>query len=591
MTALRALGVRARYGGTISRDVPRGTTRGQGAGRPGEAEKNEGPEETGTLEKGDGVPQNPLRRLVHRREGARVRVAGASAGRASGAAGGAGVTDAAGPTAGTASAVGSAAGTASAAGPAAGTASFSPTPKTPRYGVSSQRRGRRRDRSARHHGPLARAANDWWNRLIGAVFDGTFSEQTEQYLPHQTKRDYVCNTLGQAAWGMLFPVLTMICTWVMGAEGAGLFSMAYTVGTLLLYLANFGVRTYQVSDLDDMRSFLDYQVHRVLTCALMLVVGWAWCRIRGYDSQMLTICMGVLVFRAVDALADVYEGRLQQKDKLYLAGLSQAVRCVLAFVAFTVVLVVSRSLSAASVAMAIAGVVSLALLTVPLAIFETERSLPLTLRGVRELFVECFPLFLALFLYNLIDSVPKFAMEGALSYDNQLYYNALYFPAHTILMVAAVIYKPQLVRLARIWDDPERHRRFDLLVLAMVGVIVLITGVMAAIMAWLGIPIMSIMYGIDFEQYRGLALVMVATGGVCSCIDFLCQIITLLRAQGEVSRLYLIAFAFSVPVSVLLVNFAGLAGAVVSSLVSMGILLVLLVMEYGAIRKRMSRGY
>ena len=136
------------------------------------------------------------------------------------------------------------------------------------------------------------------------------------------------------------------------------------------------------------------------------------------------------------------------------------------------------------------------------------------------------------------------------------------------------------MRLARIWDDPEKHRRFDLLVLAMVGVIALITAAMALFMGWLGIPIMSLMYGLDFEQFRGLCLVMVATGGVCACIDFLYQIVTLLRAQGAVSKLYLVAFAFAVPVSMLLVNYAGLAGAVLGSLVSMAILLTLLVMEY-----------
>ena len=463
--------------------------------------------------------------------------------------------------------------------------------QTPRYGVETQRRRERRAREGRQPGPLGRVVNGWWNRLIGAVFGGKLSEQTEQYLPHQTTRDYVCNTIGQAAWGMLFPVLTMVATWLVGAEQAGLFSMAFTVGTLLLFLANYGVRTYQVSDLDDMRSFLDYQIQRFVTCAAMLLVGWLWCRFRGYDAQMFAVCMGVLVFRAVDGLADVYEGRLQQKDKLYLAGLSQAVRCVLGLAVFSVALFVTRSLPVASYAMAAGGVASLLLLTVPLAFFETEKSLPATARGIRDLFAECFPLFLALFLYNLIDSVPKFAMEGALSYDNQLYYNALYFPAHSILMVAGFIYKPQLVRLARIWDDPEKHRRFDLVVLAMVGVIALITGAMALFMAWLGIPLMSLMYGLDFEQFRGLALVMVGTGGVCACIDFLYQIVTVLRAQAEVSRLYLIAFAFAVPVSMLLVNFAGLAGAVVGSLVSMAILLVLLVMEYCAIRRRMSRGY
>lgn len=507
------------------------------------------------------MADNPLRRLKRRREVASVRPA-----RAAGAAG----TGAGGHA----------------------------TPKTPRYGVELKgrkgRRGSGRERSSRpgtdrQQAFLPRVVNNWWNRLISAIFGGRLSEQTEQYAAHQTKRDYICNTIGQAAWGMLFPVLTMVATWLVGAEQAGQFSMAYTVGVLLLFLANYGVRTYQVSDLDDMHSFLDYQVNRFITCAAMLVVGWLWCQVRGYDASMFSICMGVLVFRAVDGLADVYEGRLQQKDKLYLAGLSQAVRCALGFLAFSAVLLLTRNLPMASFALAAGAVASLVLLTVPLAYFETERSLPATVRGVRELFVDCFPLFLALFLYNLIDSVPKFAMEGVLSYDNQLYYNAMYFPAHSILMMAGFIYKPQLVRLARIWDDPEKHRRFDLLVLAMVGVIALIAGGMALVMGTVGIPLMSFMYGLDFEQFRPLVYVMVATGGVCASIDFLYQIITVLRAQEQVSKLYLIAIVFAVPVSVLLVNFSGLAGAVMGSLVSMAILLVLLVMEYAQIRRRAER--
>lgn len=441
----------------------------------------------------------------------------------------------------------------------------------------------------REPGPLARVVEHWWNRLIGAVFGGRLSSETEQYLAHQTKRDYVCNTVGNAVWGGMFPVLTMVCTWLVGAEQAGVFSMAFTVGTLLLFLANYGMRTYQVSDLSERRTFMDYQVSRFVTCAVMMAVGWGWCHLRGYDDTMFAVCMGVLAFRAVDGLADVYEGRLQQKDKLYLSGVSQAVRCAMGFVAFCVVLLLTRNLPAASIAMAAGGVASLLLLTVPLALFETDHGGRATLHGVRDLLVECFPLFLALFLYNLIDSMPKFVMEGALSYDNQLYYTALYFPAHSILMAASFVYRPQLVRLARIWDDPEKHRRFDLLVVAMMGAIALITGAMALFMGWLGIPLMSLMYGLDFEPLRPLAYVMVATGGICACIDFLYQMVTVLRAQRQVSKLYLVALAFSVPVLVLLVRFSGLAGAVVGALVSMAILLVLLVMEYASIRSGLGR--
>ena len=443
----------------------------------------------------------------------------------------------------------------------------------------------------RQPGVLRRVAEQWWNRLIAAVFGHQESAFSEQYLPNQTTRDYALNTAGQAAWGALFPLLTMVCTWIVGAEQAGLFSMAFTIGTLLLFLANFGTRTYQVSDIDELQSFADYQVHRVITCVAMILVGWAYCRVRGYAEPMMSICMGVLAFRAVDGMADVYEGRLQQKDKLYLAGLSQAVRCGAGFVLFALVLLVTRNLVWASWAMAIGAAASLVFISAPLAILETDRGERPSLRRVGELFAACWPLFAALFLYNVIDSMPKFAMEGSLSYDNQLYYNAMYFPAHTILMISAFIYKPQLVRLARIWDDPDKRRRFDLLVLAMIGVIALTAGAMALFMGTLGIPLLGLMYGLDFEQFRSLVFVMVATGGLCACIDFLYQIVTVLRAQREVTLYYGVAFAFSVPVSMLLVNFAGLSGAVVGSLVVMAILLLLLVMEYITIRRRLAKQY
>ena len=103
-------------------------------------------------------------------------------------------------------------------------------------------------------------------------------------------------------------------------------------------------------------------------------------------------------------------------------------------------------------------------------------------------------------------------------------------------------------------------------------------------MGWIGIPIMSFLYGIDFEPFRGLSFVMIAAGGVTAVIDFLYQAITVLRRQKDVTKLYLLTFAFSIFVPLLLIGFTGLSGAVLSYLIVMCILLSLLVMEYVSIR-------
>ena len=124
--------------------------------------------------------------------------------------------------------------------------------------------------------------------------------------------------------------------------------------------------------------------------------------------------------------------------------------------------------------------------------------------------------------------------------------------------------------------------------LAVLAIIVALTFGVAAFMGTIGIPIMSFLYGVDFEQFRGLAYVMVATGGVCAAIDFLYQIITVLRRQKAVTRVYLLTLGFSLFVPPLLIGFTGLPGAVLGYLIVMCILLVLLVTEYLSIHAELS---
>lgn len=453
--------------------------------------------------------------------------------------------------------------------------------------------GRRRGRNAkkiRTHKPnfIARAISAWWDRLLDIVMEGKVDDQRDMYASHRTTRDYVWNSLGTGAWGAVFPLLTIVCTQLVGVEQAGMFSMAFVTGLLLMFLGNYGVRTYQLSDLDEQHSFSDYQLNRVLTCILMMVAGYAYCMLRGYDDTMFLICMGVYSYKMVDALADVYEGRLQQMDKLYLAGISQAFRSVVAIVVFSLFLFLTRNLAAASIAMAVAAAATFLVLTLPLAFLETPKSRRLSMGSVLELFKECFPLFIALFMYNLIDNMPKFVMEGMLPYENQLYFNALYFPAHALLLTVQVVYKPQLVRIANVWAQAKR-KRFDLIIIAMLLLVLAVTVGLMAIMSTVGIPILGFLYGLDFSQYLGLSLIMVAAGGVTAAIDFLYQVITVLRKQSSVMKLYLITFGFSLFIPILLIGFTGLPGAIIGYLIVMTILLVLLVWEYLRIRMQMSR--
>ena len=446
-----------------------------------------------------------------------------------------------------------------------------------------------RRRRPRRKNFVVRGVEHWYNRLLGAVSDRSLADQEAEYASHRTTRDFVFNAIGTGTWGLAFPLLSVVVTQLVGVEQAGMFSMAFVTALVLMVVANYGVRNYQCSDLEEEHTFTDYQINRLLTCAAMLLAGIGYCVFRGYDEHMFTICLGVCLYKMVDGLADVYEGRLQQMDKLYLAGISQAARSLFTVAVFSAFLFITHDLAISCVAMAVASILTFVLLTYPLALLETPKSGGWSVGSVVALLKECFPLFLALFLYNLIDNMPKFVMEGVLSYDNQLYFNAIYFPAHGLLLMSQLVYRPLLVRMAAVWADPDKRLRFDLIILVILAVVVALTLGMAAVMATVGIPALGFLYGVDFEQFRGLVYIMLAAGGLTAAIDFIYQTITILRRQMAVMKLYLITFGFSLFVPVLLVNFTGLPGAVIGYLIVMCILFTLLIWEYGKIRLELMR--
>lgn len=455
---------------------------------------------------------------------------------------------------------------------------------------STETQGQKPDSRPRKQNFIARIVNQWFDRVVGAMKGDGLSEAEAVYAPHRTTRDFVWNSIGSGTWSMVFPVVTMVSTQLVGVERAGMISMAFVVGLLLMFLGNFGVRTFQVSDTKMEHSFKDYQANRWVTCILMLLVGWIYCSVRGYSDEMFNISMAVILYRFVDALADVYEGRLQQVDKLYLAGMSQTLRSALVLIVFSVALLITRNATIACYAMAIVAAATFVLFTWPLTLMEAPPSSPFSFSSFVELFKVCAPLFLALFLFNVIENMPKFVMEGTLPYDNQLYYNAIYFPAQMILIVSQLVYKPLLLRMAGVWQDASKRMKFNMLLVGIFLVIAVITAISCGIVAWIGIPVMSFLYGIDFRQFRGLLFLMLITGGITAAIDFIYQVITIMRRQKDVTVLYLVTFGFSLFIPYLLIHYAELEGAVLSYVIIESILFVLLVWEYFRIRRDLSRG-
>ncbi len=390
----------------------------------------------------------------------------------------------------------------------------------------------------------------------------------------QIQKDYLWNTLGSIAFAFSFPIMTIIVTHLQGEEIAGMFSVAFITAQMFMIVGNYAVKVYQVSDTENKYSFFDYQVQRFLTCIMMISLNLFYNFVKGYRDKLLLISFLICLYKAVDALADVYEGELQKSGLLYIAGKSLFWRTVISVIAFSVSLVLSNNLIMSIVVALITSCIFLIIL----AILPIKRSLKYenhkwNSQKVISIFIQCFPLFLSVFLVNYINNSPKYAMEGVLEYKYQTYFNALYFPAQTINTLTSFIFKPMLTVMAEYWNGEEKdklkkfvNRIVKLIVcfqiLGMIGIYLL------------GIPILEFVFGVNLVEYRYHAVWMIAAGGIIAIVNFLYNVLVVMRKQKRFVLVYIITFVFALLIPRFLVERWYMWGSCLSYFILVSILLI-----------------
>lgn len=254
----------------------------------------------------------------------------------------------------------------------------------------------------------------------------------EAYKP--SKADYFWNMSGCLASAMASLLLVIGVTRIMGTEAGGIFSLAFSLGQLLMMLGNMGLRTYQVSDLEERYSMGEYVVNRIISCVLMMLCTCVYgiaTRCSGEKFAALLLIVGT---KMIDAFADVFEGQLQKEHRLDLAGISMTIRMAVTTLLCLGLLMVTRQLMVACGCMFLGAVFCLAAFSVAPALrVHRQRGVlhrqGISLRKSIALFVPAIPLFFSSFGLMMIAGMPKYAIDFLMAESAQAIYGILYLPA------------------------------------------------------------------------------------------------------------------------------------------------------------------
>ena len=401
---------------------------------------------------------------------------------------------------------------------------------------------------------------------------------------------YIWNTCAAMLNAFQTVFILMLISRMDPITDAGVFTIAFAIGNLMMTIGKYGMRQFQVSDVDEKYSFKEYTVSRVITSLLMIAVSLVYTGLNYfsglYDSGKCVVVLLICFARTVDAFEDVLHGMLQQYVRLDVAGKILSLRLFTYIVVYMLVYLITEDLIITSAIALFISVLQFVLLNiVALKDFKIQKK-TFQYKKVGSLFVECFPLFIASYLVMYISNAPKYAIDKVLSSQAQACFTYIFMPVFVISLLSQFVYQPVISKMALLWHNNDM-KNFNKLIYRQVGIILLLA--VAAILGGylLGIPVLSLIYGINLEEYRTALVILLIGGGALAIVNFLQMIITVARKQNFLIIGYLLAYLSFILFGKMIVKLYGIVGiSVFYTLVVVGVGIVFLAITIVTMRRK-----
>lgn len=394
-----------------------------------------------------------------------------------------------------------------------------------------------------------------------------------------TRSAYIWNAINAMMSALESPVILMVINRTNGNEDAGIFSIAYAVAALLLFLGQYGFRRFQSSDVTEKYSFAEYYGSRIVTCAVMMLATLLYCIygmvFRHYSATKFAVVFLICALKGIQAFSDVLHGRMQQMGRLDVATKSSCVRYIFEMLTFSAVLIAVQDLLMASVVTLAVSFIVFMLTSYNAARDFCELKPSFNRERIKLMLIEGFPLFVSLFLNMYISNAPKYAIDAYLNEQTQAIYNMVFMPAFVIQLVAHFIFNPIITTYAEVWQKGD-VKRFRFLVLRQCGVILGLTALAVAVALTIGLPVLSFLFHEDLSAYKTELLVVVLGGGMLAYSVFFNTVITIVRLHKTLLYSYTATAIAALVLAKRFVVRDGIMGAVALYAVLMTILAVIL---------------
>lgn len=402
------------------------------------------------------------------------------------------------------------------------------------------------------------------------------------------KKVYYWTVLSGIVYSGSSYLMFLICSQLLGAYQAGIFSLSMSVGQQLVTIGYFNTRAFQVSDIRGQFAFSDYFVSKIITATAMVIVCIVWIIVGGFTREKAIVVLWITLFKCGEAIADVCQGLYQQNGRYDISGRCVFYETVLCIGAFGVAVFISRNLIVSVSVLAVIYVVSVLIIEGRLVTLFGKFSLKFDFQKQKALFHECLPLFINSFILMYINNAAKYALDLYETPEMLAAFNTIFMVAFVINLLAGFILKPVISVMAEYYANHEWNQ----FVRIIVRQLVLILGITILCISGaylLGIPVLSAISGIDLSGYR-MILCLILFGGAFNAIYQVFQYaIIIMRKQYACFWGSVVAAVITTLLVFSMVKVWGITGATLGYVVTMILLAsIYAVMTYIFCRKSLS---
>lgn len=386
----------------------------------------------------------------------------------------------------------------------------------------------------------------------------------------QLRKNLIFNTAGSLLFYVCQASMNLLVTAFAGIAANGMLATAMTIANVSLSVAAFGMRTFQVSDLDGKYTDRTYLLSRYATLALAFAGCMGFAFINAYSAQQRWVILLYTGYRLVESWSDVWHGYLQRAERMDIVGISFGVRGLVTAATVALGLVFTHDLVITLGVLFLLNAVYVLFVDIPLAKKQADfaaKGGP----GVWALLLECAPLAIYASLNTAIPSVPRYFCER-IAGEVQLSYFANVFLPVMILQVAVIyLFVPFITTFARLWTSRNKAGYFKGLAF-LGGALLVIWAAGAAGCALLGRWGLSFLYPTTPEilDYTGLLQPLVIATVLTVAATVLCNLLTIARAMTGLIVSCCAGLAAALVLSPLFIEAGGVWGTAYATIAGIG---------------------